>query len=158
MIAQCAMTNLSFSAICSNFDQIVLNQSHQLQSKQTCLNCCGEYLRNTFDQTGVKLVINWCQYKKARGPRALNFFAATSERQKSFKIFLNIAIPDIFLFIFVFSSVVRKQIMFFEKIADGWIRTRVLWWLKLPLCQLCHCHCPELFLSQMKRVIKIIET
>ena len=28
------------------------------------------------------------------------------------------------------------------KVADDWIRTRVLWYRKRPLCQLCHNHCP----------------
>ena len=34
--------------------------------------------------------------------------------------------------------------MFFLKIADCWIRTRVPWCRKRPLCQLFHNHCPGL--------------
>ena len=30
------------------------------------------------------------------------------------------------------------------KVADDWIRTRVLWYRKQPLCQLRHNHCPAL--------------
>ena len=34
------------------------------------------------------------------------------------------------------------------KVADDWIRTRVLWYWKRPLCQLRHNHCPKsLFLA-----------
>ena len=38
----------------------------------------------------------------------------------------------------------QLTVSMFNKNADYWIRTRVLWYWKRPRCQLCHNHCPIL--------------
>ena len=52
------------------------------------------------------------------------------------------AIPGLFFFIFCHF---RKQLTAYKcsiKVANDWIRTRVLWFRKRPLCQLRHSQCP----------------
>ena len=43
------------------------------------------------------------------------------------------------------------------KVADDWIRTRILWYWKRPLCQLRHNHCPRDFL-ECKNLIQETES
>ena len=52
------------------------------------------------------------------------------------------AIPGLFFFIFrlFYNQLTVSKCSI--KVADDWIQTRVLWYWKGPLCQLCHNHCP----------------
>ena len=45
--------------------------------------------------------------------------------------------------LFLYFRVFYKQftVNMFIKVADDWVRTRVLWYRKRTLCQLCHNHC-----------------
>ena len=50
------------------------------------------------------------------------------------------AIPGLFLFL-SFLQAVNSKYLCSIKVADDWIQTLVLWYLKRPRCQLCHNHC-----------------
>ena len=52
------------------------------------------------------------------------------------------AIPELILFIFVFAMQFTVNKCLIEKFADDCNRTVDLCYMKLPLCQLSHNHCP----------------
>ena len=58
-------------------------------------------------------------------------------------LFKNWAIPGLFS---LFSSFLLTVNNCSIKVADDWIRTRVLWSRNQPFCQLCHNHCPNMVL------------
>ena len=62
--------------------------------------------------------------------------------RKNFILFFKRAIPGLF---FLYFCLFYKQLTVNKcsiRVANDWIRTRVLWYWKRPLCQLRHNHCP----------------
>ena len=72
---------------------------------------------------------SWIQTSQTRGQPYSDTFLKIGHSRPLFSLFSS------------FLQTVNSKYMF-KKVADDWIRTRVLWYRKQPLCQLRHNHCP----------------